>query len=81
MAAHVVNYKRKAIEKLDVLSPDRLRVVLDFIEYLEQKEELDATLEILADEESIRNIRTADQAWERGRMQEFTSWNKVKRHV
>ena len=81
MAAHVVNYKRKAIEKLDVLSPDRLKVVLDFIEYLEQKEELDATLEILADEESMRNIRTADQAWEMGKMQEFTSWNKVKRHV
>ena len=81
MAVHVVNYKRKAIEKLDVLSPDRLKVVLDFIEYLEQKEELDATLEILADEESMRNIRTADQAWESGRMQEFTSWNKVKRHV
>ncbi len=81
MAVHVVNYKRKAIEKLDVLSPDRLKVVLDFIEYLEQKEELDATLEILADEESMRNIRTADQAWEMGKMQEFTSWNKVKRHV
>ena len=81
MAVHAVNYKRKAIEKLDVLSPDRLKVVLDFIEYLEQKEELDVTLEILADEESIRNIRTADQSWEKGRMQEFTSWNKVKRHV
>ena len=81
MAVHAVNYKRKAIEKLDVLSPDRLKVVLDFIEYLEQKEELDATLEILADEDSMRNIRTADHAWEGERMQEFTSWNKVKRHV
>jgi len=81
MTAHAVNYKRKAIEKLDLLSPERLKVVLDFIEYLEQKEELDASLEILADEESIRNIRDADQAWEAVRMQEFTSWNKVKRHV
>jgi len=81
MTAHTVNYKRKAIEKLDVLSSDRLKVVLDFIEYLEQKEELDATLEILADEESMRNIRAADQDWEAGRMQEFISWNKVKRHV
>jgi len=81
MTAHAVNYKRKAIEKLDLLSPERLKVVLDFIEYLEQKEELDASLEILADEESIRNIRDADQAWEAVRIQEFTSWNKVKRHV
>ncbi len=81
MPANIVNYKRKAIEKLDVLSPDRLKVVLDFIEYLEQKEEIDATLEILADEESMRNIRTADMAWEGGKIQEFTSWNKLKRHV
>ncbi len=81
MTTYAVNYKRKAIEKLDLLSPDRLKVVLDFIEYLEQKEDLDATLEIVADENSMRNIKAADQAWEAGKMQEFTSWNKVKRHV
>ena len=51
------------------------------IEYLEQKEDLDATLEITADENSMQNIRAADQAWEAGKVQEFTSWNKVKRHV
>ena len=47
------------------------------IEYLEQKEEPDATLEIPADEESMRNIRAADQGWEAAKMQEFTSWKKV----
>ena len=51
------------------------------IEYLEQKEDLDATLEITADENSMQNIKAADQAWEAGKMQEFTSWNNVKRHV
>ena len=81
MTTYAVNYKRKAIEKLDLLSPDRLKVVLDFIEYLEQKEDLDATLEITADENSMQNIKAADQAWEAGRVQEFTSWNNVKRHV
>jgi hypothetical protein len=29
----------------------------------------------------MRNIKAADQDWEAGRMQEFTPWNKVKRHV
>ena len=81
MTTYAVNYKKKAIEKLDLLSSDRLKVVLDFIEYLEQKEDLDATLEIVADENSMQNIKAADQAWEAGRVQEFTSWNKVKRHV
>ena len=32
MTTYAVNYKRKAIEKLDLLSPDRLKVVLDFTE-------------------------------------------------
>ena len=81
MTNYAVNYKRKAIEKLDLLSSDRLKVVLDFIEYLEQKEDLDATLEIVADDISMQNIKAADQAWESGKVQEFTSWNKVKRHV
>jgi len=81
MASYAVNYKKKAIEKLDLLSPDRLKVVLDFIEYLEQKEELDATLEIVNDKNSMRNIRAADEALEAGKVHEFTSWNKVKRHV
>jgi len=81
MVAYASNYKQRAIEKLNLLSPDRLKVVLDFIEYLEQKEEIDATLEILSDENSMQNIREADEAWKSGRMNEFVSWNKVKRHV
>ncbi len=32
MTAYAVDYKRKAIEKLDLLSPSRLKVVLDFTE-------------------------------------------------
>jgi hypothetical protein len=81
MAAYASNFKQRAIEKLDLLSPDRLKVVLDFIEYIEQKEETDATLEILADKNSMQNIKEADEAWESGRMNEFAPWNKVKRHV
>ena len=81
MVAYASNYKHRAIEKLNLLSPDRLKVVLDFIEYIEQKEEMDATLEILADENSMQNIKEADEAWESGRLNEFAPWNKVKRNV
>jgi hypothetical protein len=63
---------------LNLLSPDRLNVVLDFIEYIELKEEVNATLEILADENSMQNIREANAAWESGSMNEFVPWNKVK---
>lgn len=78
MVAYASNYKLRAIEKINLLSLDRLKVVLDFIEYIEQKEEMNATLEILADENSMQNIKEADVAWESGSRNEFASWNKVK---
>ncbi|MCW7079504.1 MAG: hypothetical protein OCU16_00165 [Candidatus Methanospirare jalkutatii] len=56
-----------------------MRVVLDFIEYLEEKEEREATLEVLKDEERMENIKAADDAWEAGRMEEFMPWEKVRR--
>jgi len=81
MIAYASDYKQRAIEKLNLLSQDRLKVVLDFIEYIEQKEEMDATLEILSDESSMQNIKEADEAWESGKMHKFKPWNKMKRNV
>ena len=74
----VVEYQRRVMEKIKTLSLERLRVVLDFIEYLEEKEEWEATLEVLKDEETIENIKAADDAWEARRMEEFMPWEKVK---
>ena len=41
----VVEYQRRVMEKIKALSLERLKVVLDFIEYPEEKEEWEATLE------------------------------------
>jgi len=54
---------------------ERLRVVLDFI----LEEELEATLEVFMDKETMENIKAADEAWEARRMEEFMPWEKVKR--
>ena len=75
----VVEYQRRVMEK--ALSLERLKVVLDFIEYLEEKEEREATLEVLKDEETMENIKAADDAWEARRMEEFMPWEKVRRDV
>ena len=75
----VVEYQRRVMEKIKTLSLERLKVVLDFIEYLEEKEEREATLEVLKDKETMKNIRAADEAWEARRMEEFVPWEKVKR--
>lgn len=77
----VVEYQRRVMEKIKTLSLERLRVVLDFIEYLEEKEEWEATLEVLKDEETMENIKAADDAWEARRMGEFMPWEKVRRDV
>ena len=77
----VVEYQRRVMEKIKTLSLERLKVVLDFIEYLEEKEEWEATLEVLKDEETMENIKAADEAWEARRMEEFVPWKKVRRDV
>ncbi|MFQ6120259.1 MAG: DUF2281 domain-containing protein [Methanosarcinales archaeon] len=70
--------EKRVIEKIKTLSEDRLKTVIDFIEYLEEKESWEATLEVLGDKDSMKNIRAADDAWESGAMEEFVSWEKVK---
>ncbi len=72
-------YQKRVMEEIKTL--ERLRVALDFIEYLEEKEEWEATLEVLGDEETMENIKAADEAWEARRMEEFMLWEKVRRDV
>ena len=74
----IVEYQRRVMEKIKTLSLERLKVVLDFIEYHEEKEELEATLEVLNDKETMEHIKAADDAWEARRMEEFMPWEKVK---
>jgi hypothetical protein len=66
---------------MDTMQAQSFHTVLDFIEYLEEKEEWEATHEILRDEESMKNIRVADKAWESREMEEFVLWVGVKRDV
>jgi hypothetical protein len=77
----VVEYQKRVIEKIKMLSESRLKVALDFVEYLEEKEEWEATWEVLSDKESMENIKAADDAWEAKRMEDFIQWEKVRRDV
>ena len=79
--ADVIRYQKRAIEKIKTLSDSRLKAALDFIEYLEEKEEWEATWEVLRDKESLENIKAADDDWESRRMEKFISWAKVRRDV
>lgn len=43
----IIDLRRRAKQRIDRLSPERLRVADDFLAYLEEREECDATAELL----------------------------------
>lgn len=70
-------YKKKLLAEVDQLSEPRLRAVLDFASFLREREEWDATLEILGDEELMAAIRQSKAAWAGGRLEEFVDLTQL----
>ncbi|HHN65273.1 MAG TPA: hypothetical protein ENK09_07935 [Nitrospirae bacterium] len=73
--------KREAKKAIDELSEEKIKVAIDFIEYLKEKEEMEATLEILSSHEIMAQIEEAEKAIKKGKLDEFVPWEKVKRNV
>ena len=74
-----VHIKERTKQAIDRLSEARVRLILDFIEYLNEKEEWEATKEILEDKGMMEDIRACDEDIEKGEMDNFIPWNEVKR--
>ena len=73
--------KREVKKTLDELSEEKLRVAKDFLGYLKEKEEWEATLEILSSHELMAQIEEAEKAIRNGSLDEFSSWEEVRRGV
>lgn len=73
--------KRGAKKAIDELSNEKVEVAIDFIDYLKEKEEMEATLEILTSRELIAQIEEAEKAIKKGKLDEFIPWEKVRRNV
>ena len=73
--------KREAKKAIDELSEEKVKVAIDFIDYLKQKEEMEATLEILSSRELMAQIEEAEKSIKKGKLDEFVPWEKVKRNV
>lgn len=73
--------KRAAKKAIDELSDEKVKVAFDFIDYLKEKEEMEATLEILSSRELMTQIEEAERAIKKGKLDEFVPWEKVKRNV
>ncbi|MCM8779484.1 MAG: hypothetical protein NC898_05560 [Candidatus Omnitrophica bacterium] len=74
----ITEYREKAIEELNQLSDERIKLLLDFIEYLKEKEEWEETLKILRDKEIVDSLKRAESDKKAGR---FSKWEKIKRNV
>ena len=73
--------KRQAKKAIDELTEEKVRVAMDFIDYLKSKEEMEATLEILSSQELMAQVQDAERALKSGTKTEFISWEKVRRDV
>jgi hypothetical protein len=76
-----VALKKEAKKAIDELSEEKVKVAIDFIDYLKEKEEMEATLEILSSRELMAQIEEAEKAIKKGKLDEFVPWEKVKRNV
>jgi hypothetical protein len=73
--------KKEAKKAIDELSEEKVKVAIDFIDYLKEKEGMEATLEILSSRELMAQIEEAEKAIKKGKLDEFIPWEKVKRNV
>jgi len=78
---HSTTLKKQAKRGIDELSEEKVRVAVDFIDYLKEKEEMGATLEILSSHELMEQIAEAERSIKRGKLEDFVPWEKVKRNV
>jgi hypothetical protein len=71
-------YKGKLMEEVKSLSEGRVKAVADFAAYLKEREEWEATGEILGNEELAQQVKESRKAWAEGRKGEFVSLEELK---
>ena len=71
--------KKKAKQLIDNLTTDKAKLILNLIEYLNEKEEWEATEEILSDRGMMEDVKKSEEDLKGGKMENFISWDKVKK--
>lgn len=70
---------RQATALARQLSPERLRMAVEFMEFLKEQEEWEATWDILTDPKMMAMIRKAEANWRKKGREAFVPWEEVKR--
>jgi len=71
-------YKGKLMEEVKSLSEGRVKAVADFAAYLREREEWEATAEIVGNEELAQQVKESWKAWAEDRKGEFVSLEELK---
>ena len=71
-------YRDRLLEELESLSEERIKALADFAAYLREREEWEATAEILGNEEMAEDIRRSRKDWAEGRKEEFVPLDELK---
>lgn len=70
--------KKKAKEAIESLSDKKALVALDFINYLSEREEWEATDELLSDKDLLVKYKAAREEIKKGNT---VKWKSIKRNV
>lgn len=70
--------KKKVQEAVETLSDKKARVALDFINYLRERDEWEATVELLSDKKLLMDYKVAREEIKKGNT---IKWKNIKRNV
>ncbi len=73
-----ITIKKQAKEAIETLSDKKTRVALDFINYLREREECEATDELLSDKRLLMDYKVAKGEIKKGNT---VKWKNIKRNV
>ena len=78
MPKQKVNLHEQAIELIQQLSTEKLKAVIDYLTYLQDKATWEATYELASQPEVVESLKRAEEDVKAGRLK---SWGDVRRDV
>ena len=73
-----VSLQQQAVELIEQLSTEKLKAVIDYLNYLQDKEAWEATHELTSDPDIAKSLKRAEADVKAGRL---NRWSDVRRDV
>ena len=73
-----VSLQQQAVELIEQLSTEKLKAVVDYLSYLQDKEAWEATQELMSNPEIAKSLKRAEADVKAGRLKR---WEDVRRDV